>query len=186
MSDEPILRLRSRSSSGSGRALRLPLLILSAGMWVFALSEIGQSWEMVRLASGYEPPSRVGDLTSVTLVTGQVFFGTLDSVSRTTLQMRDVFFAQLPGQLPRGQEQDQPEARTPNIIRRKDNEWTQADVMAIPIERIAFMETLGVDSRMARFIADARSQAPVMPSGLPNPGTGSPPPQPPPPAVPKP
>ena len=57
MSDEPILRLRSRSSSGSGRALRLPLLILSAGMWVFALSEIGQSWEMVRLASGYEPPS---------------------------------------------------------------------------------------------------------------------------------
>jgi hypothetical protein len=173
MSDEPILRVRSRSSSGSGRALRLPLLVLSAGIWVLALSEIGQSWEMVRLASGFEVPGRVGDLVSTTLVNGQVFFGTLESVSRTTIRMRDVFFAQLPPQVGRNQDQDA-DARAPNILRRKDNEWTQADVMAIPVERIAFMETVGVDSRIARFIVDARSQAPILPSGEPSsqlPGT---------------
>jgi len=57
-------------------------------------------------------------------------------------------------------------------MRRKDNEWTQADVMAIPVERIAFMESVGIDSRMARFVADARSQPPVLPGGLPSPGIG--------------
>lgn len=166
MSDEPILRVRSRSSSGSGRALRLPILVLSAGLWVLALAEMGQSLEMVRLASGYEPAGRLGDLVSATLVNGQVFFGTLDAVSRTTIRLRDVFFAQLPPQATHTQEQEA-EPRTPNVIRRKDNEWTQADVMAIPIERIGFMETVGVDSRMARFIADARSQPPMLPYGQP-------------------
>jgi len=179
MSDEPILRVRSRSSSGSGRALRVPMMVLAAGIAVLALAEIGQGWEMVRLANSYEPPGRVGDLVSATLVNGQVFFGTLDSVSRTTIQLRDVFFAQLPAQLPRGQDADA-EPRTPNIVRRKDNEWTQAEVMAIPIERIAFMESVGIDSRMARFIADARSQAPMMPSGLGSPDASGASKQPPP------
>jgi hypothetical protein len=180
MSDEPILRVRSRSSSGSGRALRLPMIALAAGIGVLALAEIGQCWEMVRLANGYEPPGRIGDLISATLVNGQVFFGTLDSVSRTTIQLRDVYFAQLPQQLPRGQDADA-EPRTPNIVRRKDNEWTQAEVMAIPVERIAFMESVGVDSRMARFIADSRSQPPVLPTGTGSIGTGEAPRQPPPP-----
>jgi len=181
MSDEPILRVRSRSSTGSGRALRLPVLALSAGIWVLALSEMGQSWEMVRLANGYEAPGRVGDLVSTTLVNGQVFFGTLESASRTTIRLRDVFFAQLPPQVGRNQEPEA-EARAPNIMRRKDNEWTQADVMAIPVERVAFMETVGVDSRMARFIADARSQPPVLPYGQPSSAApGSPARQPPPP-----
>jgi hypothetical protein len=173
MSDEPILRLRSRSSSGSGRALRLPMIALAAGIGVLALAEIGQGWEMVRLANSYEPPGRIGDLVSATLVNGQVFFGTLDSVSRTTIRMRDVYFAQLPAQVPRGQDADA-EQRAPNIVRRKDNEWTQADVMAIPVERIAFMETVGVDSRMARFIADSRGQPPVLPAGLGSPSAGTP------------
>ena len=180
MSDEPILRLRSRSSSGSGRALRLPMIALAAGIGVLALAEVGQGWEMVRLANGYEAPGRIGDLISATLVNGQVFFGTLDSVSRTTIRMRDVYFAQLPAQLPRGQDADA-EPRAPNIVRRKDNEWTQADVMAIPVERIAFMETVGVDSRMARFIADSRGQPPLLPAGRGSPGSGEAPRQSPPP-----
>jgi hypothetical protein len=180
MSDEPILRLRSRSSSGSGRALRLPIIALAAGIGVLALAEVGQGWEMVRLANGYEAPGRIGDLISATLVNGQVFFGTLDSVSRTTIRMRDVYFAQLPAQLPRGQDADA-EPRAPNIVRRKDNEWTQADVMAIPVERIAFMETVGVDSRMARFIADSRGQPPLLPAGPGSPGSGEAPRQSPPP-----
>jgi hypothetical protein len=182
MSDEPILRVRSRSSSGSGRALRLPMIALAAGIGVLALAEIGQGWEMVRLANGYEPPGRLGDLVSATLVNGQVFFGTLDSVSRTTIRLRDVFFAQLPAQVSRGQDADQ-EPRTATILRRKDNEWTQAEMMAIPIERIAFMETVGIDSRMARFVANARGQPPVMSSSPGNAGTGAssgqPPPSPP-------
>jgi len=168
MSDDgPILRVRSRSSSGSGRALQLPVLALATGVWVLGLSEVSQSWEMVRLASSYEVPARIGDLVSATLVTGQVFFGTLDSASRTTIRLTDVFFAQLPPQAARGQDQDA-ETHAPNILRRKDNEWTEADVMAIPVERISFMETVGTNSRMARFIADARSQAPrLLPSGQP-------------------
>jgi hypothetical protein len=155
MSEEALMRVRARAGAGSGRALQLPLLILSAGIWVLALSEIGQGWEMVRLASAYEVPGRVGDLVSATLVNGQVFFGTLESASRTTLRLNDVFFAQL-SQQARGQDQDA-DSRTPNIMRRMDNEWTRAGAMAIPIERIAFMETVGVDSRIAKFIADARS-----------------------------
>lgn len=178
MSDEPILRVRSRSgSSGSGRALRLPMLILGAGIWILALSEVGQSWETMRLASSYEPPGRVGDLVSATLVNGQVFFGTLDSVTRTTIRLRDVFFAQLPAQEARPQGQDADD-RTPTILRRQDNEWTRADTMAIPIERIGFMETVGVDSRIARFIADARARPAGMPALAPAdkpPAAGGPP-----------
>jgi len=165
MSDEPMLRVRSRSSSVSGRALQLPILILSAGIWLLALSEVGQSWEMIRLASSYEVPGRVGDLLSATLVNGQVFFGTLESASRTTIRLHDVFFAQLPTQTTRGQDQDA-DTRAPNILRRMDNEWTRAEVMAIPVERIAFMETVGVDLRMAKFIADAKSHAIVLPPDL--------------------
>ena len=171
MSDEPILRMRSRSSSSSGRALRVPILVLSAGLWILALSEVFQGWEMIRLAAAYETPGRIGDLVSATLVNGQVFFGTLDAASRTTIHLRDVFFAQLPAQGARGLDQDA-EPRTPNLMRRRDNEWTQAGEMAIPTERIAYMETVGVDSRVARFISDARSQPPVIPGG----NNGSPPP----------
>ena len=53
MSEEALMRVRARAGAGSGRALQMPLLILSAGIWVLALSEIGQAWEMVRLASAY-------------------------------------------------------------------------------------------------------------------------------------
>jgi hypothetical protein len=185
MSDEPILRLRSRSGSNSGRALWLPIMVLSAGIWTVALSEIGQTWEMNRLASSYEVPVRVGDLVSATLVNGQVFFGTLVSASRTTVRLNDVFFAQLPPQVGRGADQDA-DVRAPTILRRMDNEWTQADTMAIPVERIAFMETVGIDSRMARFIADARSRPAVLPQqqqGGPAGGVNSN--QPPPPPAPK-
>jgi hypothetical protein len=166
MSDEPILRIRSRSSSGSGRALRLPVLALSAGIWLLAISELGQTWETARIASSYEPPARIGDLVSATLVNGQVFFGTLDSASRTTIRLRDVFFARLPQ--PGAVQDQQGDDRSPTILRRRDNEWTQADTMAIPVERIGFMETVGVDSRMARFIADARSHPASLPSGKPS------------------
>jgi hypothetical protein len=171
MSDEPMLRVRSRlssnSNSASGRALRLPILVLPAGRWVLALSELFQGWEMVQLANGYETPGRIGDQVSVTPVSGQVFFGTLDAASRTTIHLRDVFFAQLLPQAARGADQDA-EPRAPSIVRWKDNEWTQADEMAIPAERIGFMETVGADSRMARFIANARSQLPAIPGGQPN------------------
>ncbi len=181
MSDEPILRARSRSSgsSGSGRALKLPVLALAAGIFVLGVAELIQSWEMNCLASNYEVPTRIGDLVSATLMNGQVFFGTLESASHTTILLRDVFFAQLP-QPPAGAQQPDAEPRAPTILRRKDNEWTQADEMAIPVERIAFMETVGADSRMARFIADARSQPPLPPFGPPgNPLPGSPGRQPP-------
>lgn len=183
MSDEPILRVRSRSSSGSGRALRMPILALAAGVGVLALSEVRQSWDMDRLASSYEVLTRLGDLVSATLVNGQVFFGTLESAPHTTIGLCEGSFAQLPPQPTAAQPQDT-EPRAPTILRRKDNEWTQADVMTIPIERIAFMETVGVDSRMARFIADARSQPPILPSGAPaNQLPGSPGRQPPAPAA---
>jgi hypothetical protein len=96
-------------------------------------------------------------------VNGQVFFGTLDSVSRTTIRLRDVFFAQLPPAV-NGATQDEGD-RTPTIVRRQDNDWTRTTMMAIPTERIGFMETVGVDSRVARFIADAHAR----PAGLPTP-----------------
>jgi hypothetical protein len=162
MSVEPILRVRARSSSGSGRALRLPMLVLGAGIWVLAPAEASQGWETMRLAGVSEPPARIGDLVSATLVNGQVVFGALDGASRTTNRLRDDFFAQLPT----GASTQAEGERTPSILRRQDNGWTKATVMAIPVERIGFMETVGVDSRMARFISDARAR----PAGLPGVG----------------
>jgi hypothetical protein len=146
--------------------LQLPVLALAAGIWVLGVAEILQSWEMYRLASSYEVPARIGDLVSATLVNGQVFFGTLDTASRTTIRLRDVFFAQLPPQTA-GAQQPEAEPRAPIILRRKDNEWTQADVMAIPVDRIAFMETVGIDSRIARLIADSRSKPVALPTDEP-------------------
>jgi hypothetical protein len=168
MSDEAMQRQRSRSPMvpmmpASGRALIIPIFVLSAGLWVLALAEISQSWDMVRMASSYEVPARVGDLVSATLTNGQVFFGTLDATSHTTIRLRDVFFAQMPTQTGNTLDPDAPGARTPVIVRRKDNEWTQAELMAIPIDKLSYMETVGTDSRMARFIADARSHAPTLP-----------------------
>lgn len=133
---------------------------------MLALAGIGQSWEMARMAGRYQAPARVGDLVSATLVNGQVFFGTLDAASRTTIRLHDVFFAQPPGQDGRAADPNAA-AHAPIIVRRKDNEWTQADVMAIPIERIAYMENIGADSRMARFIADVRSRPQMLPADQP-------------------
>ncbi len=180
MSDESIQRQRSRSGPtaipASGRALIVPIFVLSAGLWALALAEISQSWDMIRMASSYEVPARVGDLVSATLTNGQVFFGTLDAVSHTTIRLRDVFFAQMPAQTGNTLDPDAQGGRTPVIVRRKDNEWTQADLMSIPIDKLSYMETVGTDSRMARFIADARSHAPALPgdqSGGQTPGTGA-------------
>jgi hypothetical protein len=157
MSDDPRSRNRNREGGGSGRLLVIPVLVLAAGIWILALAEVGQTWETMRLAGRYDPPARVGDLVSTTLLNGQVFFGTLDSVTRNTISLRDVFFAQ---PAPRGQEQDTVNQR-PTILRRSDNEWTQATAMAIPVDRVAYMENIGPDSRIARIITDARGRPPA-------------------------
>jgi len=155
----------SGGGAGAGRGMRLhiPLPILLAflvfgtaisGASVYQAMQAGMS--RVQIAS----PGQIGSLHVAFLVGGQFFIGTLESTDRGSVVLNDVFYVQSSGnQLPvlPSAAQAAP-SRGAQLVRRQDGDWHQPDRMAIPIDRILLLESVGRDSLVAKLVAEARAR----------------------------
>lgn len=153
------------SGGGSGRSARLtvplPILLglLACGIAIGG-AQVYQAMQSTRAPLQIAPPGPIGALHTVFLLGGQFFIGTLESVDHGTVILGDVFYLQSANNpvptLPSAA--NAPPQRGAQVIRRKDGDWHQPDRMAIPIDRILMMETVGRDSLVNRWVEEGRAR----------------------------
>lgn len=155
----------SGSGGGSVRGGRitipLPILLglLACGIAIGG-AQVYQAMQSTRAALQIAPPGPIGALHTVFMLGGQFFVGTLESVDRGTVILSDVFYLQSANNpvpnVPSAA--NPPPQRGAQIVRRKDGDWHQPDRMAIPIDRILMMETVGRDSIVNRWVEEGRAR----------------------------
>jgi hypothetical protein len=136
----------------------LGLLLVFTG--AIAVAEVVRAIAAAEPRQGFVPPGPVGGLYTVFLLGGPYFIGTLEAVERGTVILSDVFYVQAAGgQLPvlPGAAQPPPD-RGSRLVRRKEGDWHQPDRMAIPIERILLMESVGRDSLVAKLVSEGTAR----------------------------
>lgn len=151
--------------SGSGRSARLtvplPILLILAACGVVTSGALAlRAYTSMQAPVQLAPPAAIGSKVTVFIIGGQFFFGTLESVDRGTVVLSDVYYFQSPANtvptLP-GAAPTIP-GRNNQLIRRKDSDWHQPDRMAIPVERILIMESVGRDSLVARWMTEGSAR----------------------------
>src|SRR5581483_2504983 len=98
----------------------------------------------------------VGTIQAVTLINGEVFYGTLRSEDDGVLVLTDVYDVQT-------SVNPQTNQRTIQLNRRRTADWHGPLDMAVPAERVLFTESVGKDSRVAKAIAQANAPATTLP-----------------------
>lgn len=153
------------SGGGSGRAARvtipLPILLglLACGIAIGG-AQVYRAMQSAQAPLQIAAPGPIGALHTVFLLGGQFFIGTLESVDRGTVILSDVFYLQSANNpvptLPSAA--NAPPQRGAQVVRRREGDWHQPDRMAIPIERILMMETVGRDSLVYRWVEEGRAR----------------------------
>ena len=134
--------------------LAAALMVLLA---LLAAAQLMQGWSAWRAdAARAKLAGMIAEqsLCAVTLVTGQVYYGTVAGIRAGQLRLSDVYYAQStpsPGGAP---------AQFQLVSRRK-NDWHGPTWMAIPLDRIQYVEDVAPASRLASLIAQDRAAAAV-------------------------
>lgn len=117
----------------------LGLLVLTQLIraWLSWQHETG-SFRQVRAVAGHE-------LVAVTLTSGQVYYGNLEAAGNEYLRIGGIYYVQ---------REDAQNGSPPqfHLINRKKSDWHAPDWMAIPRDKILYVEDVGNDSRMAGLI----------------------------------
>lgn len=87
-----------------------------------------------------------GSLCAVTLTTGQVYYGNLADASDGYLRLTKVYYVQQNGPQPNGAPMQF------HLVNKQKNDWHGPEWMAIPDDKIMFVENVGKGSRLADLI----------------------------------
>jgi hypothetical protein len=90
-----------------------------------------------------------GSLCSLLLVNGQMYYGTLVEAQGGFVRLEDAY-----------EVHSQPQGSGPplnQLVNRRKADWHAPEWMAIPVEKILFIEKVGPDSQVARLIRQDRS-----------------------------
>lgn len=113
----------------------------------------GQLWLDWRASAAHAfDPGATGQLYSVQLVTGQVYYGTLLESRPGFVRLGDVYYTQAYTQ-PNGQPGNR-------VVNRRKTDWHGPEAQLIPAEKILMMEVVGPQSQLARLIAQDRAATP--------------------------
>ena len=123
----------------------LAALVIGA---VIAVSMAVQTWrgDMPRLSL-----SDYGAIHSVLLTNNQVYYGRLELNNRYSIKLSHVFYVQVVVD-------DKTGAHTNKLIERSSNDWHAPTSMTIPIDKIMFVEVVGLGSQVAKLIAEAEGR----------------------------
>ncbi len=133
----------------SGAVSRAALLAALALAAVLAASQAVLAW-----ASLHREPDRPawgapGAQVSVLLVNGQVYYGELAEQSAGTLRLANVYYVQTVNAA-------NANPPTNQLVNRAKADWHGPQWMAIPTEKIVFVEGIGEKSRLAELIAQEK------------------------------
>ncbi|MHB1676015.1 MAG: hypothetical protein ACYCSS_00575 [Sulfuriferula sp.] len=137
----------AESCCGSGRLWVAVAIFLLA---LLVAAEWAQAWTAWQKESGqFDQIGAVlghGSLCAVTLVSGQVYYGTLVEAKNNYLRLSHIYYVQnvLP---PNGGPMQF------RLVNRHKNDWHSPDWMAIPTDKILFVEDVGVTSRFSLLIS---------------------------------
>lgn len=90
-----------------------------------------------------------GALVSVQLVSGQVYYGTLQESRPGLVRLSDVYYTQS-YTMPNGQPGNR-------VVNRKKTDWHGPEAQLIPVEKILLMEVVGAQSPLAKLIAQDKA-----------------------------
>jgi hypothetical protein len=120
---------------------------------LLTLAQLVQGWRAMRVdavqLSGLRTAA-LGSLCSVLLVNGQMYYGTLITAEGGFIKLSDVYYV-------RGIAQTGPPASNQLVSRRKVD-WHGPEWMAIPLDKILFIEKVGAQSQLATLIATDHAQ----------------------------
>lgn len=95
-----------------------------------------------------------GTPVAVLLTNGQIYYGELAEQSASQLRLVNVYYVQPIAPPGSAQPSNQ-------LVNRAKADWHGPQWMAIPAERIVFVEGIGPDSRLAQLIAQEKKLAPA-------------------------
>lgn len=129
------------TSSNPERPQRL--LLLPA--FVIAIAAALATWGLLR----ERPlPAANGTLVAVTLASGPIFYGRLADSTPGHLRLTEIYYVE--------SVVDANGRRDNRLVNRKKNDWHAPDWMSIPLERVALVEPVAVESRLGALIAQER------------------------------
>jgi hypothetical protein len=122
---------------------------------ILTAAEVAQAWTAWQRESGQF--GRIGSvaqgaLCAVTLASGSVYYGTLIEAESGYVQLANVYYVQ---------NVSQPNGAAPqfNLVNRQKNDWHGPDWMTIPVDKILFVENVGIQSKLSNLINQDRSAA---------------------------
>ncbi len=124
---------------------------LLAGLFVVGLAGL---WASHSLSSRLQGAS-MGALLAVTLVNGQIYYGTLEETSPHMLTLANVYYVTGAAQGANGQRDNQ-------LVNRRVNDWHGPLSMTIPLDKVLFFETVGRDSRLAQLVMEDKKRQPAL------------------------
>ncbi len=94
-------------------------------------------------------------LCAITLTTGQIYYGTLAEAKDGYLRISGVYYVQNATQ-PNGG------ALQFHLLSQQKTDWNAPDWMAIPLDKVLFVENVGTSSRVAKLIEQDQAAIPSL------------------------
>ena len=147
-----ILNNDNQTGSGCGsRRLCIAAMVLLA---VLTLAELIQAWAAWQKETGglsHIGTVTKGSLYAVTLLSGQVYYGTLVEAKSGYLRLSDIYYAQTAPQANGHPAQFQ-------LVNRQNVDWHGPSWMAIPTDKILMVEDVGGNSRLGSLISQDQNK----------------------------
>ncbi len=136
---------------GSGKCCAIGAVFLV----ILAVAEISRAWTGWQHEAGQF--GQIGNfarnsLCAVTLNTGQIYYGTLAEAKDGYLRISELYYIQSVPQ-PNGAPMQF------RVVNRQKTDWHSPDWMAIPIDKVLFVENVGASSRLEKLIEQERGGA---------------------------
>lgn len=128
-------------------------LVLAA---LLVLSQAVQAWATWHQAGKAAIDSiEPGQLCSVTLTNNQVYYGEFVAANAKYLRLHEIYYVQSAADPATNQMSNR-------LVARRKADWHAPQWMVIPLDSVIFVESIGIDSRLAQLIAEDRTPIAVV------------------------
>lgn len=135
------------------------MLIAGVLLAVVAVAQGSQAWVSWREQAQAPVTAKPGDLISVMLVNGQIYYGNYVEGNSHYVRIKDVYYVQ---------SQVDPATNQPNnrVVSRSKADWHAPQWMAVSLDKVLMLEAVSPQSPLAQLIQKdkALSPAPVTPA----------------------
>ena len=141
----------------AARDRRGSLRLLVAALALLAVAALGvQAWAAWKRDLSAPVPAGAGRgaWIAVTLINGQVYYGKLAGADAHRLSLSDVYYVNTAVDAATNQRSNQ-------LVSRQRTDWHAPLAMTIGVDKVMMVEQIGLDSQLARLIAQEQQNQPA-------------------------